>query len=152
MPVVMIILIILGLFLLFLSLGAHGLKGKAKEAGDEKEYKSNSVLFVVFLSLGLCLTVGPVIGIIMNNINSDNTGHSYSEKYEIKSESKYENFTNEYGTPTTKCAVSGCDNYIAKSGDTNCCTTHSNRCGECNCYIDGDAMFCMECIEEALGG
>ena len=55
-------------------------------------------------------------------------------------------FTNKYGTPTTKCAVSGCDNYIASSGDTNCCATHSNRCGNCNKYIDGDAMYCIDCL------
>lgn len=61
-------------------------------------------------------------------------------------------FTNKYGTSTTKCAKSGCSNYIASSGDTNCCTTHSNRCLKCNCYIDGDAMYCMSCLEEALGG
>ena len=59
-------------------------------------------------------------------------------------------FTNKYGTPTTKCARSGCNEYIASSGDTNCCRTHSNRCGNCNCYIDGDAMYCMRCIKAAL--
>ena len=37
-------------------------------------------------------------------------------------------FTNKYGTPTTLCAHTGCNNYIASSGDTNCCTVHSNRC------------------------
>ncbi len=60
-------------------------------------------------------------------------------------------FTNKYGTPTTKCVKSGCNNYIAKSGDSNCCTTHSNRCLECNCYIDGDAMYCMSCLTGGSG-
>ena len=60
-------------------------------------------------------------------------------------------FTNKYGSSTTKCVVSGCSNNIASSGDTNCCTRHSNRCGNCNCYIDGDAMFCMSCLVGALG-
>ncbi len=55
-------------------------------------------------------------------------------------------FTNKYGTATTECAQSGCSNYIASSGDTNCCTTHSNKCLECRCYIDGDAMYCMSCL------
>ncbi len=55
-------------------------------------------------------------------------------------------FTNKYGTATTKCVVSGCDNNIASSGDTNCCATHSNRCLNCDCYIDGDAMYCMSCL------
>lgn len=30
-------------------------------------------------------------------------------------------FTNDYGTRTTICAHKGCTNYIASSGDTNCC-------------------------------
>lgn len=55
-------------------------------------------------------------------------------------------FTNKYGTATTKCAKSGCNNYIASSGDTNCCTAHSNKCLNCGCYIDGDAMYCMSCL------
>ena len=60
-------------------------------------------------------------------------------------------FTNKYGTSTTKCAHSGCYLHIASSGDTNCCVQHSRRCLECNCYIDEDAMYCMDCIESALG-
>lgn len=60
-------------------------------------------------------------------------------------------FTNKYGTPTTKCAHSGCNNYIASSGDTNCCTTHSRRCAECGKYIDEDATYCMDCITKAAG-
>ena len=59
-------------------------------------------------------------------------------------------FTNDYGTSTTKCAHAGCNKYIAKSGDTNCCATHSNNCYSCGCYIDEDAMFCMDCLEDAL--
>ena len=57
-----------------------------------------------------------------------------------------ESFTNKFGTPTTKCAHSGCDNYIAPSGDTNCCKTHSAKCLECGCYIDEDALFCISCL------
>lgn len=59
-------------------------------------------------------------------------------------------FTNKYGTPTTKCAHLGCNNYIASSGDTNCCTIHSNRCLECGKYIDEDAAYCMDCIQKAF--
>ena len=59
-------------------------------------------------------------------------------------------FTNKYGSSTTKCAHTGCNNYIASSGDTNCCTTHSKRCGECNCYIDEDAMWCISCLTTAV--
>ena len=61
-------------------------------------------------------------------------------------------FTNQYGTPTTKCAHAGCNNYIASSGDTNCCTTHSRRCLECGKYIDEDATYCMDCIRKAVTG
>jgi hypothetical protein len=59
-------------------------------------------------------------------------------------------FTNEYGTPTTQCAHPGCENYIATSGDTNCCAEHSNRCLDCKKYIDEDASYCVECISKAV--
>lgn len=60
------------------------------------------------------------------------------------------NFTNKYGTPTTLCAHAGCNNYIASSGDTNCCTVHSNRCLNCNKYIDEDAVYCMSCLSGSI--
>ena len=60
-------------------------------------------------------------------------------------------FSNKYGNQNTKCAHAGCTNTIACTGDTNCCVKHSNRCGECYCYIDEDAMFCMSCIKGAIG-
>jgi len=56
-------------------------------------------------------------------------------------------FTNQYGTPTTVCVHRGCSSVIASSGDTNCCEEHSNECMNCGCYIDGDAMYCMACLE-----
>lgn len=59
-------------------------------------------------------------------------------------------FTNKYGTATTICAHAGCNNYIASSGDTNCCRTHSNKCLNCKKYIDEDAMYCMTCLTSAL--
>jgi len=62
---------------------------------------------------------------------------------------KTDSFTNAYGTPTTKCAHPGCNNTIAPSGDTNCCTVHSNRCADCGKYIDEDAMYCMDCLRNA---
>ena len=61
-------------------------------------------------------------------------------------------FTNKYGTPTTICAHKGCNEYIASSGDTNCCVQHSKRCLKCNCYIDEDAMYCMDCLKKYFGG
>ena len=68
----------------------------------------------------------------------DNDGQGQSEASPI--------FTNDYGTRTTICAHSGCTNYIASSGDTNCCTEHSNKCFNCGKYIDEDAMYCMDCL------
>lgn len=62
----------------------------------------------------------------------------------------YVSFTNKYGTRTTTCHHSGCNEYIATSGDTNCCPKHSRRCLECGAYIDEDANYCMSCIEKAL--
>lgn len=66
-----------------------------------------------------------------------------------KSKSSGSSFTNKYGTPTTKCAHPGCNNYIASSGDTHNCTTHSNKCLNCGKYIDEDAMYCMSCLEKS---
>ena len=60
------------------------------------------------------------------------------------------NFTNKYGSPTTKCAHAGCSKFIASSGDTNCCVSHSRKCLNCGCYIDEDAMYCMTYIKDAL--
>lgn len=78
---------------------------------------------------------------------SDHLGWREVEEYEPSSDSG-SGFSNKYGTPTTKCYISGCNNYIASSGDTNCCTTHSNLCLNCSCYIDSDAMYCMDCLED----
>ena len=63
---------------------------------------------------------------------------------------KSSSFTNKFGSETTKCAHSGCQNYIASSGDTNCCVKHSNKCLNCKKYIDEDAMYCMDCIKNSL--
>ena len=73
---------------------------------------------------------------------------SEAEKQETPSSSI--SFTNAFGTSTTRCAHPGCNNYIASSGDTNCCTIHSNRCLNCGKYIDEDASYCMSCIEKSL--
>ena len=73
-------------------------------------------------------------------------GSSNPGNYKSQSSTTHKSFTNKYGTSTTRCAHPGCSNYIASSGDTNCCRTHSNRCLNCGCYIDGDAMYCMSCL------
>ena len=49
-----------------------------------------------------------------------------------------------------KCAMSGCEAYAVTSGDSVYCEQHSERCLNCGCYIDYDAIFCMPCIEDAI--
>ena len=71
---------------------------------------------------------------------------------------EYDGFYNDYGTPTTKCSYRWfneetlsfvhCDKYIAKTGDTRYCEEHSHKCAECYCYIDNDATYCMDCLED----
>lgn len=62
----------------------------------------------------------------------------------------YSPFTNEYGTPSTLCSHEGCNRYIATSGNTKCCTAHSQSCINCGCYIDEDAIYCMQCLSESI--
>lgn len=86
-------------------------------------------------------------------VDTENSADKISleeESQYTKNESYEDYFTNEYGTPTTKCAHPLCDNYIAPSGDTNCCIEHSNRCLQCNKYIDEDALFCLDCLKNAI--
>lgn len=81
----------------------------------------------------------------------DKSENTYGQSYYAKVfQSPAPSFTNKYGTPKTICAHTGCNNVIASTGDTNCCTVHSNRCAGCGCYIDEDATFCMDCIEKAI--
>lgn len=75
---------------------------------------------------------------------------SKSDSAQDSKSSTKDSFTNEYGSATTKCAHSGCNNYIASSGDTNCCTVHSNKCANCGKYIDEDAMYCMDCLSSSI--
>lgn len=84
------------------------------------------------------------------DLDPDITVDLEAEKGPAATNTPSASFTNEYGTPTTLCAHTGCTSYIASSGDTNCCVRHSNRCGNCRCYIDEDAMYCMKCLEDAL--
>ena len=60
-------------------------------------------------------------------------------------------FTNKYGTKTTQCHHSDCNNYIASSGDTWDCIYHANKCLNCGKYIDCDAMYCMDCLSKSSG-
>lgn len=54
------------------------------------------------------------------------------------------------GSGGRTCAEPGCTRKAATSGDTIYCTTHSRKCLECGCYIDKDAMYCMDCLRDAL--
>lgn len=53
-------------------------------------------------------------------------------------------------TEPQKCLHEGCTNMAAITGDSFYCETHSNKCMGCGNYIDEDAMFCLNCIVEAL--
>ena len=122
----------------------------------------SGIVGVVFLAL-IIIAVMPKCDICdkigaFNNVKAVTTWKLCNECYDEfnKKDNSYNNnysyssFTNKYGTSTTKCAHSGCSNYIASSGDTNCCTTHSRRCIECSCYIDEDANWCIDCLTGAL--
>ena len=109
-----------------------------------------------------CLACGKYIDedamYCMDCITKAATGSSSSSSYSSSSSgygsssSGYgSGFSNAYGSSTTKCAHPGCNNPIASSGDTNCCTKHSRKCLQCGKYIDEDAMYCMSCILSAFG-
>ena len=99
----------------------------------------------------LLLSVAIILSMVACGSNSGSSVSSGSSGNSGSSTGTGSSFRNKYGTPTTYCAHSGCTKYIASSGDTNCCTTHSNRCLECRCYIDEDAMYCMDCLTGSLG-
>jgi len=115
--------------------------------------------FLAFLTaLVLCVSVCGCGSSSDYNYNTptdsdDDDGYAYAA---TGGNNSYDNsssyFSNDYGTSTTKCAKSGCSNYIASSGDTAYCVSHSNKCLECYCYIDGDAMYCMDCLTAAANG
>lgn len=62
-------------------------------------------------------------------------------------------FTNKHDgvTENSYCSYPGCPQKVAPSGDTCYCKFHSEKCLECGCYIDADAIYCMDCILKALG-
>lgn len=124
---------------------------KGVRQGDAVDaYNTPGKMYVGMGVFAVILGLGISIFCFVKNAELNSGPYSYSGSNGGSSVTS--SFTNKYGTSTTKCAISGCNNYIAKSGDTNCCTTHSRRCGNCNCYIDSDAMYCMTCISGAVGG
>ncbi len=106
--------------------------------------KSFSLILVVLLvatTLFGCSQSSPTSTPVETIIEKTSTNSS--------TQSSTVSFTNKFGTATTICAHSGCNNYIATSGDTNCCTTHSRKCLECDDYIDEDATYCMSCLKDS---
>ncbi len=92
--------------------------------------------FVILMLVG-CGTSGPNEKDVPSSSDSSYSSQPDSSDSEKTSDSDVSSgiastggtsrsFTNDYGTATTICAHSGCTNYIASSGDANCCTTHSN--------------------------
>ncbi len=53
-------------------------------------------------------------------------------------------------TSPQQCLHDGCSKKAVTTGDSFYCENHSNKCLVCGCYIDEDAMFCLNCIVEAL--
>ncbi|MBQ7119639.1 MAG: hypothetical protein IJO09_05445 [Oscillospiraceae bacterium] len=114
--------------------------------GEYNEQLNNTVIKVVFSILFAAFFV--ICAIVFYNLLS--VASTDSQSTSSGSGAASSSFSNAYGTPDTVCVVSGCNKKIASSGDTNCCTSHSNCCGECGKYIDGDAMYCMSCIKDAI--
>ncbi len=113
-------------------------------------FKTRIIFYMLF-----CFSV--VFSIVLsiqsnkNNYYKDNYSNFKNDTQIIESSNNYKStFTNVYGTETTICNHSGCTNYIASSGDTNCCVKHSNKCLNCRKYIDEDAMYCMACLINAI--
>lgn len=105
------------------------------------------------ICLVLCIgssIMSAVIALNPSDNHSYNSNGSYSSKPSSSHSSSSTGFKNKYGTADTKCAKAGCSKKIATSGDTMFCTSHSNKCLNCYCYIDNDAMYCMTCIKNAL--
>lgn len=112
-------------------------------------------LFALFMVLVLCTAVSGCSTYDEYETEKDSTNdyENYdNSKYEYDhlDDDDYSYFSNKYGNSTTRCAKSGCRNYIVSSGDSAYCAIHSNKCLECHCYIDGDAMYCMNCLTDAL--
>lgn len=108
------------------------------------------IVVAMLLAALLLVVVGCANQYIPQSTESKKESHSATTgTYSGQHSSTQSSFTNRYGTPTTKCAHTGCSSFIANSGDTNCCKEHSNRCLDCYKYIDEDAHYCVSCIVAA---
>jgi hypothetical protein len=127
---------------------------------EEKKATQDGTLAMIAFIVAIVLPISSLVagicykkGVFGHSKNSYTSTESYDYTSSYKSDDKdYSYFSNKYGTKSTKCAQSGCNNYIASSGDTCHCVAHSNKCLECRCYIDGDAMYCMDCLSDAVNG
>ena len=117
---------------------------QTSDNGLRRRRKTMKKTVALILSLSMLLML---FACGSGNSSTSTTRSSTASSGSAKSSSV--SFTNKYGTATTKCAHSGCSNYIASSGDTNCCKVHSNKCLECGKYIDEDATYCMSCLSKA---
>ena len=151
------------ILIVFLAFGAFLITKGVRQGDEVDQYNTSGKMYVGLGVFAVIFALGLSIFCFIKAAEFDSNDYSYSNSTNSGSygsssnsgnsgSSSSSSFTNKYGTRTTKCAVSGCSNYIAKSGDTNCCTTHSRRCGECYCYIDSDAMYCMSCLTSAVSG
>ena len=114
-----------------------------------KRFFSVVLLSSFLLILAGCADHSSTYSIESNNKTYTIPTETTSSQHNVKPNNTQPSFTNKYGTSTTKCAHTGCTKYIANSGDTNCCTEHSNRCLDCKKYIDEDAYWCVSCIAAA---
>lgn len=113
---------------------------------SKREKTTMKKIFIVFLGI-LCISMFGSWAIVTSmEDNNDNK----NSKASVNSNDYTNTFTNVYGTATTICVHSGCTNYIASSGNTNCCVSHSNKCLNCGKYIDEDAMYCLSCLTESV--
>ena len=107
----------------------------------------------IIIVVVLCVAYACIASFGGSGTNKDTSSSYYAtnskKDYSYSYKSNQSSFTNLYGTPTTICAHPGCTNYIASSGDTNCCTVHSRKCLECKKYIDEDALYCISCLSKA---
>lgn len=62
----------------------------------------------------------------------------------------YEKSGNKVDIEPKQCQYIGCKKMAASTGDTNYCESHSAKCLECGCYINDDAMYCLNCLMNAL--
>lgn len=62
---------------------------------------------------------------------------------------EWEEYSNVYDKQWVKCSHAGCNLEIALTGDSSCCTIHSQKCLECGKNVTENNVYCREC-EKAL--